>query len=111
MPKEITADLQEMFAAETVLVSGWTGQDFMGEDLYAAGVEYNCHIEGHSRLVRDATGLERVSTVQVYLDGAYNVSVKDKVLLPERFEPRDPPIITVERMTDENGPHHEVLVL
>lgn len=110
MPKEITADLHEMFA-ETIVVSGYAGQDFMGDETWEAGVELRCHIEGHSRLVRDATGLERVSTVQVYLDGPYGISVKDRVLLPPRFEPRDPPIVAVERMTDENGPHHEVIQL
>ena len=93
MPAPITTDLAELFA-ETVLVSGWAGQDFMGEEIYDTGVEYRCHIEGHSRLVRDPAGQERVTAVQVYLDGAYNISVKDKVLLPMRFEPRDPPIIT-----------------
>lgn len=110
MPKEITADLQEMFA-ETVEIASWTGQDFMGNDMYGSPVEYTCHIEGHSRLVRDPTGQERVSAVQVYLDGPYGISVKDLVLLPERFEPRSPPIISVNRMTDENGPHHEVILL
>ena len=110
MAKEITADLQEMFA-ETVLVSGYAGQDFLGDDSWNAGVEYNCHIEGQSRLIRDPAGQERVSSAQVYLDGAYNITVKDLVVLPERFDPRSPPIMSVERMTDENGPHKEVLML
>lgn len=64
---------------------------------------------GKVRAVADETGRQRLSTVQATLAGVFNVSVGDRFTLPPRFQPNQPPAIAVDHLTDENGPHHEVV--
>lgn len=113
MPQPIVADLAELFS-ETVVVEAYTGQAQHGVDTYASGVSRACHIEGRSRVIRDLSGQERVSTVTVTLAGAFGTSEKDRITLPSRFAVTQPPILAVKRMTDENGEalgHHETVFL
>ena len=102
------ADLAELYA-ETVSIEPWTGQDAFGASTYGASVVRAARVAGRSRLVRDAGGNERVSTVTAWLAGAFGVTVKDRVTLPVRFSPQKPPLIVVEQQSDENGAHHETL--
>jgi hypothetical protein len=81
----------------------------MGAAVYGSGVTRAAHIEGASHLVRDPSGQERVSRVQVYLPGAFATSELDRITLPAPWNPTQPPILSVEREPDEAGAQHEVV--
>jgi hypothetical protein len=72
-------------------------------------VVVRCRIAGRQRKITDYTGVERVSTAQVILAPTPLVSVRDRVTLPVRFSPTQPPILRVSSVTDELGPHHQVV--
>lgn len=78
-----------------------------GEKSYGAPTSYTGRVSGKNTLVRDIKGEEKLSTVQVTLSSAPGVSVEDKITLPVRFVPRSPPIIAVQRASDENGAYFE----
>lgn len=101
-------DLLELFGDEVTL-EPYVSQDQMGLAVFGSGVSRAAHIEGSSVLVRDPSGQERVSRVQVYLPGAYDTSELDRITLPAPWNPTQPPIISVERESDEAGSHHEVV--
>ena len=104
----IIPDLLELFG-DSITHEAFSSQDSFGAETYASGVARACHIEGASRLVRDPAGQERVSSVQVYLAGAFNVSVKDRITLPAPWSPTQPAIIAVGRDSDEDGAHNEII--
>jgi hypothetical protein len=70
-----------------------------------------CYISGKVRLVRDNTGREVVSNVKVTVGGVNNLTVRlHRYTLPARFEQKDDlRAILVKHVSDENGPHHEVV--
>jgi len=101
------AELAELFP-ESVTLEPYIGEGAMGASTYGAGVARACHIEGSSVLVRDSSGQERTSSVQVYLAGAFGITEKDRLTLPSPWNPTQPPIIAVGRESDELGPLYEV---
>jgi hypothetical protein len=72
-----------------------------------------CYISGRNRQTRDLAGREVVSTVQVTVGGAYGLTVEGyRYGLPDRFEPNSGlTAISVRRASDEDGAHHEVVML
>ena len=40
----------------------------------------------------------------------FNVTADDRYTLPSRFDPQQPKAINIDHETDENGPHHEVVM-
>lgn len=96
--------------ADTVSVAPWTGADAFGAPTYGSPVTYPAHIAGKIAMVRNLQGEEQVSTVTVYLGSATaGVKAEDLLVLPTRFQPQSPAIVSVAKVSDENGPHHEVL--
>lgn len=88
----------------TVTLEPFAGMDAYGMPTYGTAVAYPCRIEGRTRLIRTMEGLERVSTVQVYLQGATNaVSPKDRLTLSTDYIPPSPPLLAVNTETDEAG--------
>lgn len=76
-------------------------------------VNVPCRVEGRARLVRDLSGKEVVSSVQVYTGGVYSLTVDGhRYTLPSRFAPKtEIQALHVELVADEEGPHHEVVML
>lgn len=94
---------------QTVTLTPWTGQNAYGEPTYGTAVSYTARVEGKVRMVRDSIGVERVSTVAVYLATTTSISPKDKLTLPSGWTPQSPPLLAVQRHADDSGDSHMVL--
>jgi hypothetical protein len=72
-----------------------------------------CRIEGAARLVRDPSGQEVVSSVQVIVAGYDDLTVEGhRYTLPARFNPRiDLRAIVIDKESDESGPCYEEIDL
>lgn len=93
----------------TITIAPWSSQNAYGEPTYGAAVSYTARVQGKMQMVRDATGIERVSTVTVYVATTAAIGPKDRLVLPTGFSPASPPILAVARHSDENGDHHVVI--
>lgn len=78
-----------------------------------AVANYSCYIEGATRLVRDiTTGKEVVSTLRAVVASAVaGLTVNlHRYTLPARFNPRlSLRAVSVEKVSDEDGAHHETV--
>lgn len=101
-------DLLSMFS-QTITVAPYVSQNSYGEPTYGTAVSYAARVQGKMQMVRDSMGQERVSTVTCFVATTATISPKDKLELPLEFIPRQPPILAVERQSDEIGLHHVVL--
>lgn len=97
---------------QTVTVAPYSGQNGSGEASYGSPVSYSARVVGKSRMVRNMTGQEVLSSKTVYLYGAsLSFSTKDRVTLPNGNVPQTPPIIAVSQFPDDEGDHHSVLYM
>ena len=97
---------------QTVTIEPYTGQNASGEASYGTAVSYSARVVGKSRMVRNITGQEVVSSKTVYLYGAsLSFSVKDRVTLPSGNVPQTPPMIAVSQFPDDEGNHHSALYM
>jgi hypothetical protein len=95
-----------------------TGLNGYGEaGTFSAAVTYQAHLSGKRRMVRNSEGQEVVSSQAVYLAGAPAVQPGDRIVLSTddvgstASGALQPPILAVERLNDEYGPHHTVIFL
>jgi len=99
------------FMTDTVTIEPLASRDSYGTASYGAAVSYPCRVDGKMRQVVDANGVERVSTAMIYLPGTPAIGPTDRLTMPAGFSPSQPPILSVNPLTDEFGPHHtEILV-
>jgi len=92
---------------QTVKIESFTSINIYGEPQYGTAVQCSAFIEYKTKLVRDATGQEVVSTVQIYLDGSIDVNIQDRITLPDGSQPV---ILSIEALPDETGSiHHKVV--
>lgn len=72
-----------------------------------------CHIEGSERRVRDESGQEVTSTLQLYLDDFYGLRVQThRFTLPSRYAHQTKiQAIAIDKESDEGGPLYEVIFL
>lgn len=82
----------------------------------ASGAEISaaCYISEKSRLVRDpSTGREVVSSFKITVAATDDLTVEGhRYTLPVRFDPRtNLTAISVKKVSDEDGAHHEVVML
>lgn len=107
MPAQIVALLADLFS-DSVTLEAPTGFNMYGKPIaYGAAVVVSAHCMSGNRVVRDTTGKERVSTLQVILAGTPGATIHHRFTLPGRFKPPAPPVISVVQFQDENGAHHE----
>jgi len=102
------SDLLSMMP-HTLTVAPWTGHNAYGEATYGTAVSYTARVQGKMQMVRDAAGVERVSTVTCYVATTASIGPKDKLTLPSGWVPVSPPILSVQRVSDEGGDHHTVI--
>lgn len=78
-----------------------------------AAMSLPCYIEGRTQLVRDMSGREVTSSLQVIVGGAFGLTVDShRYTLPIRFAPRvDLTAIAVPHWSDETGPCHQEIQL
>lgn len=63
---------------------------------YGTAVTYAALVQRGVRRLRDATGREADSNVQVIIPDRVAVDVRSRITLPSGFSPQTPPIIAVE---------------
>jgi hypothetical protein len=86
-----------------------TGVDEFGQPTYASPVLVRARVEGRMRRTMGADGIERVSSITIYLSTSPGISPADRITLPEGFNPRQPTIIGIERQSDQHGPYYEAI--
>lgn len=111
MPASIVDDLLDMMP-DTLIAQPGNLDAFGGFTASGESVSIPCYIEGEVKLVRDMSGRESVSSVQVYTGGVFSLTTTNhRYTLPARFLPReDLQAISIDRASDENGAHHEVVM-
>lgn len=107
----ILTDLSDMFP-DTITCQPGTLDAFGTFTASGSAVTPSCYIEGEIRLVRDLNGQEVVSTLQVIVADTQGLTVDGyRYTLPARFSPNSNlKAIGVERVSDEDGAHHERLL-
>ena len=101
----IARELQ-MLCPSTITVEPFASADSYSKPTTGTAVQYACLIAKQPKMVRTATGQERVSTSQIYLTSAPGVTVKDKVTLPDATTPV---ILHVDTYQDTAGDYFEVI--
>lgn len=96
-------------AKDSVVIEPYVGQNKNGEAVYGTAVTYEAHCQGKSQRVVDIDRQERISTVTSYLIGAVAVTPRDRITLPSRFSPTQPPILAVGQPSWQHGWHHTVV--
>jgi len=94
---------------QTILVEPFAGNDKFGEATFGAAVGYTGRAVGKTRIVRDAQGVERVSSYTVYMNATTIFSPKDRITLPAGYSPQQPLILSTGIFPDEDGLHHTVI--
>lgn len=94
---------------DSIDVEPYVSADGMGDPTYGPSFPMPCRIVGNSMTVKDRTGKEVTSTVQVTAAGLFNLTDDDRFTLPAGYDPQQPPAIRVDKVSDENGPHHETI--
>jgi hypothetical protein len=97
-------DLLELLT-QTVTVETVTSRDGYGKPVYGTARTYRARVVGKTRLVRDANGVERVSSETVYADST-DLMPTDRITLPDGSQPL---ILSVGSYPDERGAHHQVI--
>jgi hypothetical protein len=103
------AELLELMP-DTVVLEPYLSQDSYGQATYGAASTYQAHIGGGgTRLGRNADGSEIVSNADIHLASVVGVTVQDRITLPARWSPRQPRILKVDLLSDENGAYSDVV--
>lgn len=95
---------------DTITIEPFISRDAFGSSTYGAAVSYQARVQGKNKIIRTRDNVQAVSTIQVYIDSVPAVSPDDRVTLPSRFSPTQPPILSVQPVGDEAGPHHQVIL-
>ena len=103
--------------SSTVTIAARTGQDEQGKPSFGSAVTYRAHLSRHPTMVRSTDMNDVQSTQAVYLLGhppiletaqvtlsTGDVGSTEQVLL-------QPTILSIDRLFDQQGPHHTVLRL
>lgn len=95
---------------DTVTIEPFVSRDAFGDKTYGTARVYTARVQGKNEVVRTRDNVDAVSTVQVYVDWTPTISPDDRITLPSRFSPTQPPILSVQPVSDEAGPHHQVVL-
>ncbi len=99
------------FLNDTVTVEPLVSRDGYGTPTYGAAVSYQCRVSGNEIQVADVSGVVRATKATIYIMGNPTINPADRLTMPAGFFPQQPPMIGVNTLSDENGPHHvEILV-
>lgn len=105
----LEAELRELMP-HTVQIELRTGQNADNEPTFGAAVDVQARVEARVRKVVTAQGEERVSMTTTYLADPVGVGPLDRITLPVGFTPRQPRILSVERMPDDEGDYYEAVL-
>src|SRR5262245_48616934 len=94
----------------TVLIEPWLGVDAYNKPMYGAATSYKAQVQSaFNRSIRTVTGEEKVASVKVTIAAAVMINPQDKITLPTGWVPQQPPILSAQAVSDENGLHHTVV--
>lgn len=97
------SDLAPLFGA-TIQHAPATGFNAYGEPAsFGPATPYAARVVYRARQIRDAKGQRTISRGEVWIAGTPAVGLNDTITLPDGSTP---PILSVELLTDENGPSH-----
>lgn len=91
----------------TVTLEENTGLDKYGQRSYAAGTPHPARVQEKTERVAIASGEEVLARGRVYLGELTGVDTGWRITLPDATTPE---ILAVNKVQDEDGPHHEVLI-
>ena len=94
------------FMTDFVTIEPFTARDGYGDATYGAAVSYACRVMTDQQQVTTVQGEQVVSRGKIYIMGNPVIDGNDRITLPAGNVPLQPPIIRVDVMTDELGPHH-----
>lgn len=97
------------FMAQVVEIEPQTGRDGYNKPTFGPAVKYQARVSGKQRMVKAADGRDVVASQTIYLGDSIDVSVNDQITLPDGYSPRQPNILSVSRIPDENGLHHTTI--
>jgi len=103
MSADILGELASLFTQTVTINAATTALDQYGNKTYGAAQSVRARVVGRHRVVRDATGEERLSTVTIYLGSVTGITPLDKITLPSGYVPQSPPILDVRRQPDDTG--------
>lgn len=88
---------------QTVTIAEFAGRDSYGKPMYGSAIPFRARITYGPVNVRTSTGNEVVARGVVWLGGTPVMSPEDQLVFPDGSIP---PIVSVDRVEDEFGPHH-----
>jgi hypothetical protein len=92
---------------DTVTIAPYQSTSKYATEGYGAPVTYKARVVGQNRNVITIAGDEKISRVTVYLGSIpTTIGPLDRITLPARFQPMQPPILAIEHEPDEHGVHH-----
>lgn len=91
---------------QTITVETWTGNDGYGAPTFGPPVAYRGRVVAQTKRLTNAQGEEIVSNSTVYLDSRGTFSGKDRITLPEGYEPRQPRILGIAPALEATRTHH-----
>lgn len=94
-------DLVELLQ-QTCQISRFVESDNYGRAVYGEPESLACRTVNRTRMIRDSSGKEVVSSASTWIK-PNNVSVKDKIALPDGSTPK---ILQVQSFPDETGETH-----
>jgi len=93
----------------TITVAAELSRDVSGNKTYDTAESYTARVVNKLKRVINAEGHEAVSHTTCYVDTVDSIKLSSQITLPSGFSPQQPPIIRVDRLSDESGLHHTVI--
>lgn len=91
----------------SIVRKAFTGRNSYGKPAYStSGSTYTARVVNKQKLVRNASGIEQVSTVTAYVASTSAFDPEDKITLPDGTSPN---IITINITPDDGGTHHSTI--
>lgn len=88
---------------QSITIEPFTSEDRYGAPTYGAAGSHAARVRGETKIVRTASGEEKVSRVAIWLDSDVTITSKDRITLPADFEVTQPPILAIEEYPGEKG--------
>ena len=91
----------------TVTLAANTGLDKYGQRSFGAGTPVLARVQEKTERVTSASGEEVLARGRAYLGELTGVTTAYMITLPDGTTPE---ILAVNKVNDEDGPHHEVVI-
>ena len=93
----------ESLCPAIIVVEPFTTNDAWGNKSYGSSVSYRGRVTNKMRRIVTMAGVDAISGTDIVLLTSSGVFTEDRITLPSGFLPRQPPILRVDRIADEEG--------